>query len=192
MNKKRNAAVLIVIFVFQLLIPIGMIAYTSYIEWGLVNRAAVYRLELVSVEWMHPNNVYLQYAFHTQGTTKGTYCELRTGDEGFADMYISQKRPKGNYIRSNSGRWFYMPVSVTSYELQPHVPLNDDDYRWLYFVPKDKKEEWGWQQTENYFDEAYAEVHIFKGHAITKAVYIDGKTIEEHIADCIRLGIKNE
>ncbi len=190
MNKKNNAVILIVIFVLQLLVPTGMVAYTSYIEWGLENRAAVYKFELNAVEWMHPSNVYLMYDFSTDGIYEGTYCAVKTGADGFADIKITDKRPKGNYIRSQTGRWYNLPSQMRGYE--PQTQFSEEDYRWLYFVPEQKMNEWGWRHTENYFKEAYAEVHIFKGHAVTKAVYIDGRTIEEHIAECVRLGIVNE
>ncbi len=193
MNKKRNATVLIIIFILQLMIPIGMVAYTSYIDWGLENRAAVYKFKLLSVEWMHPQSVYLQYdytRYPIDARIKGSYGEVRTGNDGFATVDVTNKRPDGNYIRSLNGKWYSMPSYMHRYEL--NVPFSEDDFRWLYFVPASQKEDWGWRQTENYFDEAYAEVHIFKGHAVTKAVYIDGRTIEEHIAECVRLGIVNE
>lgn len=181
---------LLVIFVLQLLIPIGMVSYTAYIEWGLENRAAVYKMTLTSVEWMHPDNVYLNFNYLPYLTTRGVYCAVKTGSDGFADVEITSSRPTGNYIRSQSGRYFNMPYRVLRYALQTEVP--EDDYRWLYFVPEAQKEEWGWRSTEHYFDEAYAEVHIFKGHAVTKAVFIDGKTIEDHIADCIAIDLRDD
>ena len=190
MNKKRNAVVLILVFVLQLLVPVGMVSYSAYIEWGLENRATVYKLPLAAVEWMHSESVYLQFDFSMEGTQQGTYCSLQTGKNGFAVAEVTRKKPDGNYIRSDSGRWFYFPAKVRSYE--PKLDITEDDYRWLYFVPASQKEEWGWRQTENYFEIAYAEVHVFKGHAVTKAVFIDDKTIEEHIAECIRINLRND
>ena len=190
MNNQRKSVLLLVVFVLQLLVPIGMVSYTSYIEWGLENRAAVYKFELSAVEWMHPSNLYLMYDFSTDGIYEGTYCAVKTGSDGFADIRITNKRPDGNYIRSQTGRWYNLPSQMRSYE--PKTQFSEDDYRWLYFVPEDKKEEWGWRQTENYFDEAYAEVHIFKGHAVVRGVLIDGKPVEEHIEHCIAINLQND
>ena len=190
MNKQRKSVLLLIVFVLQLLVPVGMVSYTAYIEWGLENRAAVYKFELRAVEWLQLNYVYLQYDFSTDGIYKGSYCSVKTGADGFADIEVTNKRPNGNYIRSQSGRYFNMPLKLRGYE--PQTQFDEDDYRWLYFVPDGQKEAWGWPSTECYFEEAYAELHIFKGHAVTKAVYIDGKPIEEHIADCIAKDIKME
>ncbi len=190
MNKQSKAILLIVIFILQLLIPIGMVSYTAYIEWGLENKAAVYKFELRGVEWLHPSSVYLDYDFSTDGIYKGTYCAVKTGSDGFADVEITSKRPTGNYIRSQAGKYFNMPSEVRRHTLQ--MAIAEDDHRWLYFVPDGQKEDWGWRSTENYFQEAYAELHIFKGHAVVKGVFIDGKTVEEHIQNCISIDLRND
>lgn len=190
MNKKRNTVVLIVVFVLQLLFPVGMVSYTAYIEWGLENSASVYQFELRSLEWMHPECVTLGYDFITDGILKGKYCSVRTGADGLADIEITKHRPQGNYILSKSGKWFNLPSEMRMYT--PKTEFSEDDYRWLYFIPDSEKEKWGWGSADVYFADAFAEVHIFKGHAVTKAVYIEGKTVEEYLAACVQAGIGTE
>lgn len=190
MNKKRNAVYLCVIFVLQLLIPVGMVSYSSFIEWGLENRPSVYKFELSAVEWLTEDYVYLLFEEQADGLYEGTYCAVQTGTDGFTEFEVTDKKPKGDYIRSSSGRWFSMPVKISGFELQPL--FSSEDYRWLYFVAEDHKHEWGWSQTENYFQSAYAEIHVFKGHAKTVAVYLDGQQLEDVILQCIEKGIRME
>ena len=190
MNKQRKSVLLLIVFVLQLLVPVGMVSYTAYIEWGLENRAAVYKFELRAVEWLNTNYIYLQYDFSTDGIYYGAYCSVKTGADGFADIEVTNRRPSGNYIRSQTERHFNMPTKVRGYVMQ--TQFSEDDYRWLYFMPDGQKEDWGWRSTQCYFEEAYAELHIFKGHVKLQGIYIDGKTIEECIADCIAKDIQME
>ena len=62
MHKRNFTSIICFVFILQLMVPVSMIGYSRFIDWGLRERASVYNVELNTLEYyVNTNSVYLNY-----------------------------------------------------------------------------------------------------------------------------------
>ncbi len=183
MNKNKFRNILCIVFVLQLLIPVCMISYSHYIDWGLRERAAVYKVEVDQLEYyVNSNSVYLADVYYFDGVHKKRYASVKTGADGFAVFELSGSKPDGNYIRSQSDGSFVFPIEGRYYELQEPIEY-DGEGNWLYMINNVYHHKWGYG-SENppvCFESAYAVIRVFKGYVRLDGVFVDGQRVEVFI-----------
>lgn len=191
MNKRNLTSIICFIFILQLMVPVSMIGYSRFIDWGLRERASVYNVELNTLEYyVNTNSVYLNYMSPIEGTHKGIYASITTGKDGFADFVeVTKKKPSGNYIRSRSDSYFVYPGELKWLELQ--VPIHyEGEGNWMYMIDARMRHQWGYGYSEApvYFESAYAVIRVFKGYVRLDGVFVDGENVADYIQQQLDAG----
>ena len=160
--KKYLLPGLIVTILLQLLVP----SYKIYVKYDILRTGNEYFFRVNPVDpydAFRGRYVYL-YAPQDAGG-QGVYGLIAVDADGFARVTeLSDEKPAtGPYVKSESDRWFAMPISV--YYMEENLAPRAETY----------------VRQRNVEEETYVSVRIKEGELVVSGLFVDGVPIEEVI-----------
>lgn len=175
MRKKSGLIALILVILFQLCIPTGMVVWEVTENNRIVKNGLCVKLELESFSYSN-GKLHLDTPPLPDDGWNMQYAELvHNAATGYYELQLISNKPTHDfYIKSSQKTYFEFPANKIKVDKFENL-----DY--LLFFKENEDDDWVDKLLYNQFKRAYLEAYVYKGKVIPVAVYIDGKEADEYL-----------
>lgn len=176
MRKKLPFILLSVLIFIQICVPVGMIVYNRIDSTLAETKGEKFRFRVENIIYDNGGYVHFNTKEYNHTSDITIYAEVKVDDNGYADLYLTKKRPDSDYyVKSQYKDGFYFPVPFVITKDYPFIGHRD--------FYKNHSDTYTPTGVDNYYNEAYIEAYVYKGRVGKLVLYIDGLEAEEYFAN---------